>query len=96
MNTLRLLLNIFKDDTSIYGWSSKNQDNQSVSADLFTEQGRIGHWGSKWLVNFNTPKTELVTFSSNSSSHNESLNTPLDSLTWISIATEVQPRYQLL
>lgn len=38
ITVLRLLVNIYADDTKVYGYTFKNQDNQSLAADLSSEQ----------------------------------------------------------
>lgn len=59
---LRSLVNIYADDNTVYGSTTKNPDDQSLAADLSYDLAHTDHWGRNWLIMFNNTKTKLVTF----------------------------------
>ena len=53
-------IKLFEDDTSMYSFLN----DLDIQADtLNSDLGRINEWATKWEVNFNQTKTELMIFS---------------------------------
>ena len=61
-NVLKSFINIFADDTTNYGVTSKNYSHDNLCDDLSHDLSEIVKWGNEWLVFFNTLKTNLVSF----------------------------------
>ena len=61
-NVLKSFVNIFADDTTNYGVTSKNYSHNNLCDDLSHDLSEIVKWGNEWLVSFNTSKTNLVSF----------------------------------
>ena len=59
---IRSFINIFADDTTIYGTTSKNLNHSDLAPNLSSDLSVIVQWGTKWLVRFNASKTKLITF----------------------------------
>lgn len=57
-----LLVNIYVDDSMVYRSTTKNLDDQNLTADLSSDLARIAQWRRNWLVAFNNSKTKLETF----------------------------------
>ena len=55
-------INIYADDTTIYGVTKKGiLDHEGLATNLSTDLKHIVDWGKKWLVTFNKSKTKLLT-----------------------------------
>lgn len=61
-NTLRHLVNMYPDDSTVYGCTYKYLDNQCLSADLSSDLTLTVQWENNWLITFNNSKAKLVTF----------------------------------
>ena len=59
---LRSFVDIYADDTTVYGHTSKPYDDQTLAADLSSDLDRTDQWGNEWLVTFNASKTKLLSF----------------------------------
>ena len=59
---LRSLINIFADDTTLYGSTSKDLSIEGLDDNLTGDLSITAQWGNRWLVTFNASKTKLVTF----------------------------------
>ena len=59
-NILRSFVNIYADDTTLYGCTSKDLDHVSLASNLSSDLSNIVDWGKKWLVAFNSAKTKLL------------------------------------
>lgn len=57
-------MNVYADDTTVYGCPSRNLDDQNLATDLLSDQALTAQWGNNWLVAFNTLKINLVMFHS--------------------------------
>ena len=55
-------VDIFADDTTLYGCTSKSIDDEKLASRLSSDLHTIVKWGSKWLITFGAKKTKLVTF----------------------------------
>ena len=61
-NTLKSLVNIYADDTTVYGSTSETADDQSLAEHLSADLENVVEWGKTWLVSFNSRKTKLISF----------------------------------
>ena len=61
-SVIRSFINIFADDTTIYGLTSKNLNHSDLASNLSSDLSVTVQWGNKWLVKFNPSKTKLITF----------------------------------
>ena len=61
-NVLRSFISIFAEDTTIYGFTSKDLNHQHLANNLSEDLSRIVQWGKRWLISFNALKTKLVSF----------------------------------
>ena len=59
---IRSFIDIFADDSTIYGLTSKKVNHADLASNLSSDLSVTVHWGEKWLVKFNASKTKLVTF----------------------------------
>ena len=59
---IKSLVSVYADDTTLYGRTSKIQDEESLAADLSSDLENIQNWGKEWLVTFNASKTKLLSF----------------------------------
>ena len=59
---VRSFVDIFADDTTLYGCSSSQMGDEDLATSLSSNLDSIVEWGSNWLVTFNASKTKLVTF----------------------------------
>ncbi|KAI8485267.1 hypothetical protein Bbelb_370140 [Branchiostoma belcheri] len=59
---VRSFTDIYADDTSVYGRTSRRYNNDSLAADLSADLERNVQWGNQWLVTFNPSKTKLLSF----------------------------------
>ena len=59
---LRSFVDVYADDTTVYGHTSKHYDVLNLATDLSSDLNRTVQWGKEWLVSFNTSKTKLVSF----------------------------------
>ena len=61
-SVIRSFINIFADDTTIYGTTSKNVNHSDLAPNLSSDLSVTVQWGTKWLVKFNASKTKLISF----------------------------------
>ena len=61
-NIVRSFVNIFADDTTIYGHTSKDLSHLDLASNISIDLSLTVQWGNKWLVTFNSLKTKLVSF----------------------------------
>ena len=61
-DVLRSFINIFADDTTIYGFTSKGVSHHDLADNLSEDLSNVVQWGKRWLVSFNAQKTKLVYF----------------------------------
>ena len=59
---IRSFINIFADDSTIYGLTSKKVNHFDLASNLYSDLTATVHWGNKWLAKFNASKTKLITF----------------------------------
>ena len=59
---IRSLVSVYADDTTLYGRTSKDQNDESLASDLSSDLDIIQKWGKEWLVTFNASKTKLLSF----------------------------------
>ena len=59
---IRTWIDIYADDTSLYGSTSKVRDEETLCGDLSSDLKCIVSWGKEWLVTFNASKTKLMSF----------------------------------
>ena len=59
---IKSLVSVYADDTTLYGRTSKIQDEESLATDLSSDLENIQNWGKEWLVTFNASKTKLLSF----------------------------------
>ena len=59
---LRSFINIYADDTTLYGVTSKDLKHEGLASNLSNDLNSIVDWGKKWLVAFNKTKTKLLSF----------------------------------
>jgi len=59
---LRSIINILANETTIYGFISKDLNHQGLAYNLTEDMSGIVKWGKRWLVSFNALKTKLVSF----------------------------------
>ena len=61
-DVLKSFINIFADDTTIYGFTSKDLNHQDLADNISGDLSGVVQWGKRWLVSFNAQKTKLVSF----------------------------------
>ena len=61
-DVLASFIDMFADDTTEYGVTSKSYHHADLAADLTSDLSIIVQWGQMWLVTFNATKTKLITF----------------------------------
>ena len=59
---IRSLIDIFADDTTLYGHTSCHVTDEILADSLNTDLNHVVQWGKKWLVGFNSLKTKLLSF----------------------------------
>lgn len=57
-----ILVNIYADDSMVYRSTTKNLNDQNLTADLSSDLACIAQWRGNWLVAFNNSQTKLETF----------------------------------
>ena len=57
---LRSFVDIYADDTTIYGSTTKTVNDQVLSDSLSSDLEHVVEWGKRWLVTFNASKTKLL------------------------------------
>ena len=55
-------LNMYADDTTVYGQTSKTCSDTVLAANLTSDLEHVVKWGKSWLVSFNSSKTKLLSF----------------------------------
>ena len=61
-SVIRSFINIFADDTTIYGLTSKNLNHSDLASNLSSDLSVPVQWGNNWFVKFNPSKTKLISF----------------------------------
>ena len=57
---LKSFINIFADDTTDYGTTSRSFSHADLATELNSDLTLIVRWGKQWLVTFNASKTKLL------------------------------------
>ena len=55
-------LNMYADDTTVYGQTSKTCSDTVLAANLTSDLEHVVKWGKFWLLSFNSSKTKLLSF----------------------------------
>merc|ERR1712081_169357 len=55
-------LNMYADDTAVYGQTSKTCSDTVLAVNLTSDLEHVVEWGKSWLVSFNSSKTKLLSF----------------------------------
>jgi len=61
-DVLRSFINIFADDTTTYGFTSKGLNHHGLADNLSEDLSSVVQWRKRWLVSFNAQKTKLASY----------------------------------